>query len=280
MTATKMPFYSPTVDITSLLRSWCSPGGTDNITMAHVRLDMIAIDNVLRPRLDRVRELESEIAQLHAEVDVISTTLDKYHSFHAPIRHLPPEVLLSIFSHLEPGRMPIENDAPWVLTRVCSSWRDLVTHTPTLWSTISVDSWIGRWNIPVDLESTLALLTCSLRYSNGAPLDMTLTSRRLMPPYDRITLLLKQHSNRWRSLVADSDGFIPNDLPALERFELRVHSKLFDTLQAPRLHTIVLGELYSIPFSRFPSLRCLECSIIHSMQLITLLEDAKQLTSL
>ncbi|KAK0430534.1 hypothetical protein EV421DRAFT_1721495, partial [Armillaria borealis] len=109
--------------------------------MAHVRLDMIAIDSVLRPRLDRVRELESEITQLHAEVDVISTTLDKYHSFHAPIRHLPPEVLLSIFSHLEPGRMPLENDAPWVLTRVCSSWRDLVTHTPTLWSTISVDSW-------------------------------------------------------------------------------------------------------------------------------------------
>ncbi|KAK0209601.1 hypothetical protein IW262DRAFT_515066 [Armillaria fumosa] len=176
--------------------------------------------------------------------------------------------------------MPRENDAPRVLTRVCSSWRDLVTHTPTLSSTISVDSWIGQWNIPVDLELMLALLTCSLRYSNDLPLDIILTSLRLEHPYDRITLLLKQHSDRWCSLVADSDGFIPNDLPALESLELRMRSKVFNTLQAPRLHTLVLGEIYSIPFSRFPSLRCLECSMIHGMQLITLLEDAKQLTSL
>ncbi|KAK0493226.1 hypothetical protein EDD18DRAFT_1333946 [Armillaria luteobubalina] len=280
MTATKTPLYSPTVDITSLLRSWCSPGAMDNITMAHVRFDMTVIDNVMRPRLNRVKELESEMAQLRTELDVLSSTQDNYHSFHAPIRHLPPEVLLSIFSHLEPRRMPRENDAPWVLTRVCSSWRDLVTHTPALWSTISVDSWIGRWNIPVDLELMLALLTCSLRYSNGLPLDIILTSLRLEHPYDRITLLLKQHSERWCSLIADSDRFIPNDLPALESLELRMRSKLFNTLQAPRLHTLVLGEIYSIPFSRFPSLRCLECSMIHGTQLVTLLEDAKQLTSL
>ncbi|KAK0214667.1 hypothetical protein EDD85DRAFT_502264 [Armillaria nabsnona] len=122
--ALRVPSYSPTVDITSLLRSWCSPGDIDKITMAHVRLDMIAVDSLVQPRLERLNELESEVAHLRAELDLISPILDKYHSFHGPIRRVPPEVLLSIFSHLKPGPLPLKDDAPWVLTRVCSSWRD------------------------------------------------------------------------------------------------------------------------------------------------------------
>ncbi len=288
--ATQIPSYSPTVDITSLLRSWCSPGRIDKITMAHVRLDMIAVDSLVQPRLDRIKELESEIARLRAEVDVISPTLDKYHSLHAPIRRLPPEVLLSIFCHLEPGPMPLIDDAPWLLTRVCSSWRDLVTHTPTLWSTIKMDSPYNFWNLShyhphqhytsSDLSRTSSLLTSSLRYSQNVPLDITLNSRLPNPSIDRVTTPLSQHSNRWRSLVTDLDGFIPMDLPVLERLDLRIFSELFNSLQAPHLHTLIIGELYSIPFSRFPSLRCLECYIIDSEQLITLLEGAKQLTSL
>ncbi len=280
--ASDEPSYSPTVDITTLLRSWCSPERIDKITMAHVRLDMIAIDSVVQPRLERLKQLESKVAHLRAELDIISPILDKYHSFHAPIRRVPPEVLLSIFSHLEPGPMPLKDDAPWVLTRVCSSWRDIVTHTPTLWTTIRIDCPSGWWNLPLspDLTCISTLFTSSLRYSNNAPLDITLTSDHTIPTADSIAILLTQHSTRWRSLVAASDGFIPNDLPALVKLDLRMFSNLFDTLQAPRLHTLILGKLYGIPFSRFPSLRCLECSITQSLQLITLLAEAKQLTSL
>ncbi|SJL11659.1 uncharacterized protein ARMOST_15065 [Armillaria ostoyae] len=287
----QIPSYSSTVDITSLLRSWCSPGCIDKITMAHIRLDMIAVDSFIQPRLDRIKELESEIAHLRAEVDVVSLTLDKYHSLHTPIRRLPPEMLLSIFGHLESGPMPLKDDAPWVLTRVCSSWRDLVTHTPTLWSTIKMDSPYNYWNLShyhhqhqhhtsSDLSCMSSLLTSSLRYSQNAPLDITLVSRLHNLSIDCITTPLSQHSNRWRSLVTDLDGFIPNDLPVLERLDLWIFSELFNSLQAPHLHTLIIGELYSIPFSRLSSLRCLECHIIDSEQLITLLEGAKQLTSL
>ncbi|KAK0437172.1 hypothetical protein EV421DRAFT_1075704 [Armillaria borealis] len=277
--ATQMPSYSPAVDITSLLRSWCPPECIDQITMTQIRLDMVAVESLVQPRLDRIKELESEIARLRAEVAVISPTLDKYHCLHAPIRRLPPELLLSVFGHLEPGPMPLKDDAPWVLTRVCSSWRDLVTHTPTLWSTIKMDCPYGWWNLPTTSDPS-TLLTCSLRYSNNAPLDVTLASHRKIPATNHIAIMLRKHSTRWRSLVADSGEFIPNDLPALEKLDLRIFSRLFNTLEAPRLHTLILGELRSIPFSRFPSLRCLECSIVDSAQLITLLEDAKQLTSL
>ncbi len=61
--------------------------------MAQIRLDMMARR---QPRSTSVgfasRELESEIARLRAEVAVISPTLDKYHSLHAPIRRLPPGI--------------------------------------------------------------------------------------------------------------------------------------------------------------------------------------------
>ncbi|PBK78937.1 hypothetical protein ARMGADRAFT_1093644 [Armillaria gallica] len=197
--ATQVPSNSPAVDITSLLRSWCSPRCIDKITMAHVRLDMIAVDSIVQPRLDRIKELESEIARLRAEVDVVSPSLDKYHSFHAPIRCRPPEVLLSIFSHLGPGPLPLKDDVPWVLKRVCPSWRDLVMHTSRLWSTIRAE-WGRRWNLFLDLESTLTLLACPLRYSNRVPLDITLlTSPRMIPSFDRIANQLRQHSNRWCS---------------------------------------------------------------------------------
>ncbi|PBK60259.1 hypothetical protein ARMSODRAFT_733770 [Armillaria solidipes] len=272
-----IPSYSPTVDVTTLLRSWSSPDRIDKITMAHVRLDMIAVDSLVQPRLEHLKQLESEVSRLRAELDVISPMLDKYHSFHAPIRRLSPEVLLSIFSHLQPGPMPLKDDAPWVLTRVCSSWRDIVTHTSTLWSTIRMDCPLP---LRPDLVCMSTLFTSSLRYSNNAPLDITLTSYQTIRATHRIAMLLTEHSIRWRSLVTGSDRFIPNDLPALEKLDLRMFSDLFYTLQAPRLHTLILSKLYGIPFSRFPSLRRLECSITHSAQLITLLAEAKQLTSL
>ncbi|KAK0215461.1 hypothetical protein IW262DRAFT_1484642 [Armillaria fumosa] len=71
--------YSYTVDIT-LLRSWYSLGRIDKMLMAHVQLDMITMDSLVQPRLDHIKELESEIASLCAKVDVISPTLDEFSS--------------------------------------------------------------------------------------------------------------------------------------------------------------------------------------------------------
>ncbi|PBK80501.1 hypothetical protein ARMGADRAFT_1092187 [Armillaria gallica] len=127
--------------------------------------------------------------------------------------------------------------------------------------------------------STSRLLTSSLWYSKNAPLDITLNSDDHTTT-GHIAMLLTQHYTRWHSLVAGSDKFIPNVLPALEKLDLQKYSKVFKTLQVPHLHTIILGKLNNIHFSRFPSLCHLKCSITHSVQLITLLAEAKQLTSL
>ncbi|KAK0435347.1 hypothetical protein EV421DRAFT_2039131 [Armillaria borealis] len=252
-----IPSYSPTVDVTTLLRSWSSPDRIDKITMAHVRLDMIAVNSLVQPRLEHLRLLESEVSRLRAELDVISPMLDKYHSFHAPIRRLSPEVLLSIFSHLEPGPMPLKDDAPWVLTR-----DGLSTPTET------------RPGVHVNTIHFLASVfkQRALGYhSNLLPNDTSYSSHSHAADGAFHQMALS---------VTGSDRFIPNDLPALEKLDLRMFSDLFYTLQAPRLHTLILSKLYGIPFSRFPSLRRLECSITHSAQLITLLAEAKQLTSL
>ncbi|PBK68555.1 hypothetical protein ARMSODRAFT_1019684 [Armillaria solidipes] len=64
----------PLVALLSISPPFCAHGAS---TMAHIRLDMIAVDSFVQPRLDRIKELESEIACLRAEVDVISVTLDQ-----------------------------------------------------------------------------------------------------------------------------------------------------------------------------------------------------------
>ncbi|KAK0492464.1 hypothetical protein EDD18DRAFT_1182899 [Armillaria luteobubalina] len=288
MATIEIPFYSPTVHIILLLRSWCSPERVDQTTMAHVQLDKTALNNLMRCHRNRIKELESEI-------DAISRTLDKYHSLIAPIRRLSPEILLSIFSNLVslPGQLPRNDDAPWVLTRVCSTWRDLAIDMPTLWSKIRMECFNGWWTIPRTAEqpSIADLLAASLRYSKKAPLDITLSSHHPasgIPLLVPETVLLGQQSNRWRSLVTNSGVYMPQDLPALERLEVYMYEtnlrgmqpSRLRALHAPRLHTLIFNAYHPIPFSRFPSLRHCVCVVRDSEELVTILEDAQQLTSL
>ncbi|KAK0191896.1 hypothetical protein F5146DRAFT_1135622 [Armillaria mellea] len=108
---TQMFSYTPTIDITPLLHSWCPPEHINEIMMAQIRLNVTTVDSLIQPRLDHIKELKSEIACLRTEIAAINPTLDKYHSLHVPICRLPPELLLSIFGHLESGLIPLQDDA-------------------------------------------------------------------------------------------------------------------------------------------------------------------------
>ncbi|KAK0437601.1 uncharacterized protein EV420DRAFT_1587744, partial [Desarmillaria tabescens] len=224
----------------------------------HVTLDINSINNSIQLRLDRILQLESEIARLHTEVHFSRLLLQKYDSLHAPIRRLPPELLLLIFRELELDGLSFKNRTPLVLMGVCASWRHLVAN----------------------VSRTSSLLALTLQYSKAVPLDIILHSGGESSRVEGLTNLLKRHSSRWRSLNTDDGGFIPANLPALETLVLRDFSTLSSSLQAPCLRTLRIGAFHDIPFISFPFLRHLECTIDHSTQLITLLKHANQLTSL
>ncbi|KAK0452849.1 uncharacterized protein EV420DRAFT_1558645 [Desarmillaria tabescens] len=230
--------------------------------MDHVTLDINNINNSIQSRLDRILQLESEISRLRTEVDCSRLSLRKYDFLHAPIRRLPPELLLLIFRELELDGLSFKNRTPLVLMGVCASWRHLVAGTPTLWSTMRMGCSYG-WDLhrslsgSLDVSRTSSLLALTLQYSKAAPLDIILHSGGESSRVEGLTNLLKQHSSRWRSLNTDNGRFIPANLPALEMLVLRDFSTLSSSLQAPRLHTLRIGALYDIPF-----IRCRRGSVI------------------
>ncbi|KDQ27363.1 hypothetical protein PLEOSDRAFT_1026266, partial [Pleurotus ostreatus PC15] len=61
----------------------------------------------------------------------------------APIRRIPPEILAEIFvATIDDTTLcdPLDYDEmPWLLGRVCHSWRMVTESTPKLWSRIRVE---------------------------------------------------------------------------------------------------------------------------------------------
>ncbi|KAF8872286.1 hypothetical protein BD779DRAFT_349413 [Infundibulicybe gibba] len=83
---------------------------------------------------------------------------------------LPVEVLGEIFLHcLPPGKWGSlsERDAPWLLIKVCRSWREVALSTPLLWSRLPFISGEISWK-----KDCLRLLELYLENSMGTALSL------------------------------------------------------------------------------------------------------------
>ncbi|KAJ7475149.1 hypothetical protein B0H11DRAFT_1728277, partial [Mycena galericulata] len=101
----------------------------------------------------RLAYLDHQISRLVQEImdqmvkwkEERSLLLDHLAQNKAIIRRMPPEVLGEIFLLTLPSRIQesslisVVHGSPWVLTRVCSRWREIGTLTPSLWSRIAID---------------------------------------------------------------------------------------------------------------------------------------------
>ncbi|PBK59637.1 hypothetical protein ARMSODRAFT_849420, partial [Armillaria solidipes] len=88
-------------------------------------------------RDQEVTLLKSLLSILERELDNAQCDLDNHKSIFAPIRRLPDDLLLCIFkfaSHRIANQLSTPSHAPWVLLRVCHSWRNIALTSPTLWS--------------------------------------------------------------------------------------------------------------------------------------------------
>ncbi|KAF8872270.1 hypothetical protein BD779DRAFT_349073 [Infundibulicybe gibba] len=94
-----------------------------------------------------------------------------------PVSRLPPEILGEIFVHcLWFGTWGSfsAHCAPWLLTKVCRSWREVALSTPSLWSKLPFLSWKESWT----KDGHLRLLELYLKNSRSA----ALTIRLELPP--------------------------------------------------------------------------------------------------
>lgn len=134
---------------------------------------------------------------------------------------LPAELWVDIFGRCF-HKCTITTDCtqkpPFSFGQVCQRWRDIVSHTPILWTKISLNLGLSVFRIPwdgpysnrarpVETHSATNLLALILSRSQNAPLevDIMADSADQVPTHIfRHTLnLLLEHSHRWRQAEFD-----------------------------------------------------------------------------
>ncbi|KAF5364941.1 hypothetical protein D9758_008083 [Tetrapyrgos nigripes] len=176
--------------------------------------------------------LEAAIAELQKKHDLARCRVEQCRSLLAPIRRLPAEIIVRVFSFCCDRSEAAQNiDCPVVrLSQVCAGWRELTRTTSSLWASLSID--LYWWSAEVDRLK--AMLDLHLELSHNAPLNIILDSSESDDSSVTVCVLkaLCAHSARWLSLTIDMDApqllrdisFLSagNSLPRLRRLELRL----------------------------------------------------------
>ncbi|KAM5543952.1 hypothetical protein V8D89_002569 [Ganoderma adspersum] len=165
----------------------------------------------------------------------------------APInRHLLPELLIEVFSHVHPAVMPRPLARIPVL-RVCRYWRKLLFRTPQFWANIlSLPSW-RSWNPKYHMGRFSAALARSV------PQNLTLS----LPYCDRtIASVLMPHTNRLSSLKVGPTLQCVNDIAQiLDQLEYMPH---LTHLAILRYSWYDSHLTFILNFSRYPNMQALE----------------------
>ncbi|KAF5318328.1 hypothetical protein D9758_018288 [Tetrapyrgos nigripes] len=207
-------------------------------------------------------QIESKIISLRNEQQKIFLLIDRYRSLLAPIRRLPPEILLRVFVLCCPeSKVAKEMDCPVVrLSQVCAGWRDLALKTSSLWAAMRIDLYHSKH----DMLKINRMINAHLTLSRRSPLHLSFVlPHASVDKAQAVVDLLVRHCARWGSLSLDvSQGVllypslaaVKDNLPLLERLELWPPSSYeieYSTTQsilglfsvAPMLRYLNLGSL-------------------------------------
>ena len=212
-----------------------------------------------------IDDISRTIVALENKRRSVHKRLDAYNSLVSPIRMVPCEILRRIFSLIcEDNSSTIgPNDIcipPLTLSRVCSTWRDIVMDYPALWSNLSVTIPFA----PNAVRSCHGALRIALERSGTHPLNFSVFIHGHQTP-DRSTLaLLASSCSRWATATIDDySGLI---LPPDDDFDddFPIHDHNFKLAIQGKLHLLEkLSLRLGLPnnintFSVAPNLRSVE----------------------
>ncbi|KAL0070409.1 hypothetical protein AAF712_002240 [Marasmius tenuissimus] len=178
---------------------------------------------------DAIRSLETNLNQLRRKQHKLNTYAQEHKALLSPARRLVPEIWSEIFlwclpqhtlehhmSRRSVSGAPVTDtsfdDAPLLMTRVCSSWRQIALSTPRLWSNITYT--VCR---PSAFKHQLQKLETWLSRSGATPLSVVIcrsffdANNRLNHPYltlpdsipslaqDPVLQYILAQSHRWES---------------------------------------------------------------------------------
>ncbi|KAJ7026876.1 hypothetical protein C8F04DRAFT_1008707 [Mycena alexandri] len=208
--------------ILEMLRANNAPA--NNSELAHFR-GLVDEGRLELARYDaEVGRIEIILDELLLQRGSLARHVDRYKSVVAPVRRLPPELLIEIFGLCGHPCAADLNLLP--LSQVCSYWRRIAVGTPILWSHIDLD--VALWRRSgLTSKTLLGRLDSSLQRGGSLPLTLQVDLQR-DDPYDiSIVKTLVKHSARWRYLSfsgeLESLGFLTSvnvDLPLLESLSI------------------------------------------------------------
>lgn len=211
--------------------------------------DILRFDKEISRLTDVLSELQTQRARLQRQVTSCSSLL-------APIRRLPPELLVEIFSFscVLPSNDLTQRkiSAPYNISHVCSYWRELSISTPNLWSRISVD-------LDFATDDTPKVVEMFLKRSFRRPLTLIISDSL---GYDQLFKVMNAlMTERHRFYKVELQGwlctfdlpyeraYMPQDnvFPTLEYLILKAgwesYNCTFFQTRAPNLHTVTLEDI-------------------------------------
>ncbi|KAJ7758718.1 hypothetical protein B0H16DRAFT_1416183 [Mycena metata] len=211
-----------------------------------------------------VGRIETILDQLLFQRGSLARHVDRYKSIVAPIRRLPPELLIEIFDLCGHPSAADLNLLP--VSQVCSYWRRIAVGTPSLWSHLDLDVKLWR-SSGLTSRTLLARLDSSLQRGGNVPLTLQVDLQR-DDPYDiNIVKTLVKYAPRWRHLhfsgELESFAFLTSvtpDLPLLDSLsisdvgEFEIELDFFERAAGLRSFTFK-GEVSRIPTVRWEGLQ-------------------------
>ncbi|KAF9474118.1 hypothetical protein BDN70DRAFT_997256 [Pholiota conissans] len=199
---------------------------------------------------DKVTAAELHLQNLRREQAKLVQGIDKYRRLISPVRRLPADILREIFlSCLPEDRNPTMScdEAPMLLTRICSVWRSIAMSTPRLWAALhipvpksgpvfeaSYDPTTGaRRLITSVVDARLEAVVGWMQRSGTLPLSFSLAEIDVYPPTNHAKTFLKciaEQRSRWKNIalvcagssLTDFRKIPPSDVPLLQLLSIRV----------------------------------------------------------
>ncbi|KAJ6466400.1 hypothetical protein C8R45DRAFT_1021598 [Mycena sanguinolenta] len=210
--------------------------------------------------------MELALTELRAKRALLQKPIDAHMALISPMRHLPQDVLLEIFSSCLPSEYNALIDpsqAPLLLGRICRHWRDVAYGAPMLWNSIHIPPLheLAPPHILLELERKVAAwlgrsATCPLSVSFSSFINDFGFNADKHP----LILQLMAVSRRLRCVVLTGDDKLlrpllqlgPEDVPLLKRIHIRSLSDgrpFTNILQTPTLEDIALLSVLDNPIS-------------------------------
>lgn len=206
-----LPTLSPPLNILS------APDRLLQTNKAPLDVEIHTSREIITNEEHRLRILDKNIARLksayHSTLKALSVKRDKskekirrHASVNSALRRMPSEILLEIFYFTIPPSEETEmlltqrsskfgiGVSPWILTHVCTRWRDICLAAPSLWRTIVV-SHIANSDGP-SVPYPLELLNAQLNRSANATLNLVVQTPN---PSRDIHAALLDSSSRWET---------------------------------------------------------------------------------